>query len=57
MFLVIIFLSLAALGAYFFPEWSWATVLLVSFGAVAIFRLVLFFTGRAAKTPEKGDPS
>ena len=57
MFLVIIFLSLAALGAYFFPEWSWATVLLVSFGAVAAFRLALFFTGRAAKTPEKNDPA
>lgn len=57
MFLVIIFLSLAALGAYFFPEWSWATVLLVSFGAVATFRLALFFTGRAAKAPEKHDLS
>ena len=57
MFLVIIFLSLAALGAYFFPEWSWATVLLVSFASVATFRLALFFTGRAAKTPEKHDPS
>ena len=57
MFLVIIFLSLAALGAYFFPEWSWATVLLVSFAAVATFRLALFFTGRAAKVPEKHDPA
>lgn len=57
MFLVIIFLSLAALGAYFFPEWSWATVLLVSFGAVATFRLALFFTGRTTKVPEKHDPA
>ena len=57
MFLVIIFLSLAALGAYFFPEWSWATVLLVSFASVATFRLALFFTGRAAKAPEKHDLS
>lgn len=57
MFLVIMFLSLAALGAYFFPECSWTTVLLVSFGAVAIFRLVLFFTGRTTKVPEKNDPA
>lgn len=56
MFLVIIFLSLAAAGAYFFPEWSWATVLLVSLACVVAFRLALFFTGRAAKAPDENNP-
>lgn len=53
MFLVIIFLSLAAFGAYLFPAWSWATVLLVSFACVAAFRLFLFFTEAKDKAQKK----
>jgi len=32
MFFVMIFLAVAAFASYAFPEWSWATVLLASFG-------------------------
>lgn len=35
MFFVIIFLALAAFASYLFPNWSWVTTLLVSFGCVA----------------------
>lgn len=41
MFFVLIFLILAATTSYLFPEWSWATVLLVSFGCVATLRILL----------------
>jgi membrane protein implicated in regulation of membrane protease activity len=57
MFLVIISLSLAALAAYLFPEWSWATVLIVSFACVAAFRLFLFFTERSSKASKKSGQS
>ena len=57
MFLAILFLVLAVLASTLFPEWSWATVLAVSFACVAIFRLVLFFTGRKTQTLAKDDPS
>lgn len=57
MFLAILFLILAVLASTLFPEWSWATVLAVSFACVAIFRLVLFFTGRKTQTLAKDDPS
>lgn len=57
MFFVFIFLILATLGAYFFPEWSWALVLGVSFACVAVFRLILFFTGRKTQVSSKDDPS
>lgn len=54
MFFVIIFLALAAFSSYLFPDWSWVTVVLVSFGCVAAFRLILHFTGRSASASEKG---
>ena len=57
MFLAILFLILAVLASTLFPEWSWATVLAVSFACVAIFRLVLFFTGRKTQASAKDDPS
>ena len=53
MFFVIIFLALAAFASYLFPEWSWVTVLLVSFGCVAAFRLLLHFSGGSASSSEK----
>ena len=56
MFLVILFLSLAALGAALFPESSWAVILPVSFVCVAALRLILFFTGRRPQTPGKNTP-
>ncbi len=53
MFFVIIFLSLASLVSYFFPEWSWATVLLASLGCVVALRLALLFADRSNKAAEK----
>ena len=53
MFFVIIFLSLASLASYFFPEWSWATVLLASLGCVVALRLALFFADRSSKAAGK----
>ena len=53
MFFVIIFLSLASLASYFFPEWSWATVLLASLGCVVALRLALLFADRSNKAAEK----
>lgn len=41
MFFVLIFLILAATTSYLFPEWSWLVVLLVSFGCVAVLRMLL----------------
>ncbi len=57
MFFVIIFLALAALGAYLFPEWSWATVLLLAFACVATLRLALWIGDRAGKGSRESDPS
>ena len=57
MFFVIIFLALAALGAYLFPEWSWATVLLLAFACVAALRLALWFSDRAGKGSSGDKPS
>ena len=53
MFLLLIFLSLAAFGVYLFPEWSLPAILGVSFACVVAFRLILFFTGRAKGVPER----
>lgn len=57
MFLLLIFLSLAAFGAYFFPEWSLPAILGVSFACVAAFRLILFFTGRSKAASKANDRS
>lgn len=46
MFLVLIFLAVAAFAAYFFPEWSGVTVLLVSLASVVVLRILLAFSGR-----------
>ena len=54
MFLVLLFLFLAALGSYLFPEWSGVAVLLVSSGGVVLFRLALHaFHRREVKKAEK----
>ena len=55
MFLLIVFLVLAASIASFFPEWSWLTTLLVSLGCVLALRIVLAISGRSARTPAKTD--
>ena len=55
MFLVIIFLSLAAVGAYLFPDGSGAAILAGSFACVAIFRLILFFIDRRKRGPDNKD--
>ena len=47
MFFVLIFLILAATTSYLFPEWSWLVVLLVSFGCVAVLRMLLAVTSRS----------
>lgn len=47
MFFVLIFLILAATTSYLFPEWSWLVVLLVSFGCVAVLRMLLAVTTRS----------
>lgn len=49
MFFAIIFLALSAACASIFPEWDWATVLLVSFAGTASLRLLLHFAGRRGK--------
>lgn len=51
MFLVLIFLILAATTSYLFPEWSWVIVLLVSFGCVATLRILLAVTARTGRIP------
>ncbi len=53
MFFVLIFLILAATASYLFPEWSWVTVLLVSFGCVATLRILLAVTSRTVIAPRK----
>jgi hypothetical protein len=55
MFLLLIFLSLAAFGVYLFPEWPLPAILGVSFACVVAFRLILFFTGRSKVVPEAND--
>ena len=53
MFFVLIFLILAATTSYLFPEWSWVTVLLVSFGCVVTLRILLAVTSRPANSSRK----
>lgn len=53
MFFVIIFLSLATMGFYLFPDWSWAAILGASFGGVAALRLLLLFADRSNKASTK----
>jgi hypothetical protein len=53
MFFALIFLILTALGAYLFPEWSWAAILGAAFGCVVTLRLLLFFTKRSGKSSGK----
>ena len=55
MFFVLIFLMLAAVTSYLFPDWSWAAVLLVSFGGVAMLRILLVVTSRTGGTPGSTD--
>lgn len=55
MFLLLIFLILAAFGVYLFPEWPLPAILGVSFACVAAFRLALYFTARAKPAPEAKD--
>ena len=53
MFFVLIFLILAATMSYLLPEWSWATVLLMSFGCVTTLRILLAVTSRPTNSPRK----
>ena len=53
MFFVLIFLTLAATTAYLFPEWSWLTVLLASFGGVAVLRTLAALGSRSSKKVSK----
>lgn len=53
MFFVIIFLSLASLASYLFPEWSWAMILAISLSCVAALRLALFLTDRSGRASGK----
>ncbi len=55
MFLVIIFLALAALGTALFPDAAWPVILGISFACTASFRLILFFTGRASSKHKNTD--
>lgn len=55
MFLVLIFLILAATTSYLFPEWSWVMVLLVSFGSVATLRILLSVTSRAGSASRESE--
>ena len=49
MFLLLIFLSLSALGIYLFPEWPLPAILGTSLACVVAFRLILHFSGRSRK--------
>ena len=53
MFFVLIFLILAATTSYLFPEWSWVTVLAVSFGCMAALRILLALTPRSVSARRK----
>ncbi len=55
MFFVLIFLILAATTSYIFPEWSWVTVLLASFGCVAALRILLAVTSRSDNASNKAE--
>ncbi|MCB4361608.1 hypothetical protein [Quatrionicoccus australiensis] len=55
MFFVIIFLCLASLASYFFPEWSSATILLSALACVVALRLALFFTD-SSRNPSAREP-
>jgi len=55
MFFAIIFLCLATMASYFFPEWSWAAILGASFGCVVVLRLALFLFDRSNKASAKGE--
>lgn len=55
MFFALIFLILAATTSYLFPEWSWVTVLLVSFGCVVALRILLSVTSRSGNAPRKAE--
>lgn len=55
MFLVILFLALAALGTALFPDAAWPVILGISFACTASFRLILFFTGRASSKHKNKD--
>jgi phage-related holin len=55
MFFVLIFLILSATTSYLFPEWSWATVLLVSLGCLAVLRILLAVTSRSGDASSKAD--
>lgn len=57
MFFVFIFLILATLVAYVFPEWSWVMVLGLSFASVAALRLMLSFAGQKAGASPRNDLS
>lgn len=57
MFLLLIFLSLAAFGIYLLPEWSLPAILGVSFACVVAFRLILYFAGRAKVVSKANDRS
>lgn len=53
MFFVLIFLILVTTTSYLFPEWSWVTVLLISFGCVAALRILLAVTSRSGCAPKE----
>lgn len=55
MFFVLIFLIVAATTSYLFPEWSWVTVLLVSFGCVAALRILLAVTSSSGSAPREAE--
>lgn len=51
MFFVLLFLILSATTASFFPEWSWASILMMSFACVAGLRILLAAIARATVPP------
>lgn len=53
MFFVLVFLILVTTTSYLFPEWSWVTVLVVSFGCVAALRILLAVTSRSGSGPRE----
>lgn len=53
MFFVLIFLILAATLSHLFPEWSWVTVLVASFGGVATLRILLMARSRPGAPSRK----
>jgi hypothetical protein len=53
MFFVFIFLILAVTTSYLFPAWSWASILMVSFGCVAALRILLAVMSRSGGEASK----